>query len=182
MSKITKSSSIEAVAAIVCDALLEAGLDAVLTGGAVVSIYTENEYESFDLDFILLSWNKKVDPTMQALGFKKDAGRHWVHPKTKIFVEFPGRNLEIGNSKDAKVVERDTKQGVIRLLSPTDCIKDRLAAFYHWNDRQGLDQALMVAAQQRFSMPTVEKWSVAEGHQEKFTLFKKLHKESRGRP
>lgn len=71
MSEITKTSSIEKVAAIVCDALLAAGMDVVLTGGAVVSIYTQNEYESYDLDFILMSWNKNVDPVMEKLGFKK---------------------------------------------------------------------------------------------------------------
>jgi hypothetical protein len=27
---------------------------------------------------------------------------------------------------------------------PTDCVKDRLAAFYHWGDRQGLEQAILV--------------------------------------
>jgi hypothetical protein len=58
-------------------------------------------------------------------------------------------------------------------LSPTDCIKDRLSAFYHWNDRQGLDQAIAVAKRQKFSLPEIEKWSALEGHSDKFLIFKK---------
>ena len=42
----------EEVAALVCDALSRAEIPVVLSGGAVVSIYSDNEYESFDLDFI----------------------------------------------------------------------------------------------------------------------------------
>ena len=30
-------------------------------------------------------------------------------------------------------------------MTPTDSVKDRLAAYYHWNDQQALEQAIMVA-------------------------------------
>ena len=42
----------EDVAALVCSSLQQRGIEVVLSGGAVVSVYTENEYESYDLDFI----------------------------------------------------------------------------------------------------------------------------------
>jgi len=35
--------------------------------------------------------------------------------------------------------------GRLRLLSPTDCIEDRLASYYYWNDKQCLEQTLLVA-------------------------------------
>ena len=40
---------------------------------------------------------------------------------------------------------------------------DRLAAFYHWRDRQGLDQAVLVAAQQVVDLDEIEQWSVRGG-------------------
>ena len=40
------------VAAIISGALQKAGIAATLSGGAVVSIYTDNEYQSKDLDFV----------------------------------------------------------------------------------------------------------------------------------
>ncbi len=41
------------LAAIVSDALQRVGIVATLSGGAAVSIYTENRYQSEDLDFVL---------------------------------------------------------------------------------------------------------------------------------
>lgn len=169
---ISPQTTLEGMAAIVCQSLANAGIEVVLTGGAVVSIYSLNEYESYDLDFVKITWSKKVDPIMESLGFQRQAGRHWIHPENPFFVEFPGNTLEIGKDTNTEIVERKYKGVVLKLISPTDCIKDRLAAFYHWNDRQGLDQALMVAEKQKFSLAKVEKWSRDEGHFEKFQQFK----------
>jgi len=49
------------------------------------------------------------------------------------------------------------------LLSPTDCVKDRLAAFYHWNDRQCLQQAVWVAQERAIDWKEIEWWSRREG-------------------
>lgn len=56
-------------------------------------------------------------------------------------------------------------------LSPTDSCRDRLAAFYHWNDRQGLDVAVKIARHHRVRLPTIRKWSLAEGHEPKYLEF-----------
>ena len=65
----------------------------------------------------------------------------------------------------------------MKILTATDCVKDRLASYYHWSDRQGLEQALMVACDQEIDLKAVEQWSEGEGHQEKFTIFSdRLHK------
>jgi len=66
----------EEVAALVCATLEGRGIEVVLSGGAVVSIYTENAYESFDLDFIQTGLTRKVAPAMEELGFHKEA-RYW---------------------------------------------------------------------------------------------------------
>ena len=49
---ITKNSTVEEIAALVSQKLTDGGIQAVLSGGAVVSIYSNNEYESKDLDFV----------------------------------------------------------------------------------------------------------------------------------
>jgi hypothetical protein len=71
------------------------------------------------------------------------------------------------------------KSGVLRLLSPTDCVKDRLAAYYHWNDRQGLNQAVMVSARHPVSIEKVKRWSKTEGFTEKFEDFFKKFREQK---
>jgi predicted nucleotidyltransferase len=50
--KISKKMSIGEFAAFVASHLQSKGISTVLTGGAVVSIYTENKYMSYDADFI----------------------------------------------------------------------------------------------------------------------------------
>ena len=47
-----KKIGIKALASIVSDKLNENGIDAILVGGACVSIYSENKYLSSDLDFV----------------------------------------------------------------------------------------------------------------------------------
>lgn len=49
---INPETSLEELAAIVSQALAQAGIDAVLSGGGTVAQYSENEYMSADLDFV----------------------------------------------------------------------------------------------------------------------------------
>ena len=67
---IDKSLPLPDLAAVICDACKRSGIDIVLSGGACVSIYTNNEYESFDLDFVLLSpvRRKKTGPFWRRSG------------------------------------------------------------------------------------------------------------------
>ncbi len=59
----------------------------------------------------------------------------------------------------------------MKLLSPTDCVKDRLAAFYHWNDRQALEQAVLVCKDVEVELKEVERWSGNEGMSDKYEKF-----------
>ena len=115
--------------------------------------------------------SKKVDKVMTGLGFKKDKGRHFTHANSKIFVEFPGSVLAIGETAIKDWAERKSRHGVLSLLAPTECVMDRLAAYYHWNDQQGLDQAIMVTRKHPVNLSKVEKWSEREGMKAKFQKF-----------
>jgi hypothetical protein len=109
---------------------------------------------------------------MKSIGFEEE-GRHFVHPDTKFFVEFPTGPLAIGKERIERASELSTAIGRLRLLTPTDCVKDRLAAFFHWKDRPSLEQALLVARDQKIDMNDVRKWSALEGHEPKFREFER---------
>jgi hypothetical protein len=170
---INKSLPLPDLAAVICDACKRSGIDIVLSGGACVSIYTNNEYESFDLDFVLLSpvKRKKIRPVLEALGFRED-GRHYRHPDTPYIVEFLSPPLSVGGEPVREIHEIRRGKMTLRLLSPTDCVKDRLAAFYHWNDRPSLNQALLVCKDTQVDLREVRRWSTNEGMRDKFELFK----------
>jgi hypothetical protein len=65
------------------------------------------------------------------------------------------------------------------MLTPTDSVKDRLAAWYHWKDPQSLEQALLVAAAQKVELTEVRRWSAREGFKEEYRTFEKRLKKQR---
>lgn len=162
--------SLEELAALVCSALAEHGVTVVLSGGSAVSIHSDNAYRSYDLDFVQVGLARRPDAAMRALGFAKQ-GRHWSHPDTPWFVEFPPGPVQIGEATITEFAEIPTRHGVLRVLAPTECVMDRLAAFYHWNDPQGLEQALAVARRQRIDLPRIESWSRSERAEAKYREF-----------
>jgi hypothetical protein len=170
--KIHEDLTLAEIAAIVSDALTNAGIIAVLTGGGAVTIYSENEYQSDDLDFISPADSQKLAEIMSKLGFSKQ-GRHFEHPNTFYIVEFPPSPLMIGEQYID--YQECTAQKIhdlkLRILTPTLCVMDRLAGFYHWSDRQNLDQAIMVAIRHQIDFKRVKSWSRKEGHLQKYQEF-----------
>lgn len=154
------------LAALVSQTLEAAGIKATLSGGGAVSIYTQNEYESKDLDFVTSERRDALASALHPLGFTlADDRRHFVHPHTELFLEFPPAPLQFGN----KVVQQDdvprlrTAWGLLRVITPTQCVMDRLAAYWHWHDRQSWDQAVMVARHRKVDYRTLAAYAQDEG-------------------
>ncbi|ABB32023.1 hypothetical protein GeomeDRAFT_0674 [Geobacter metallireducens RCH3] len=168
-----KEMTIGEIAAYVAAHLRQGGVEVVLTGGSCVSIYTDNRYLSYDLDFIEVgrASRKKIAAILMEIGFlEKD--RYFIHPDTMYFVEFPSGPLALGAEPAGAIAELEFATGTLRLLSPTDCVKDRLAGYYHWLDRQCLEQAIMVAHDAEIDLEEVERWSQQEGMGEEFERIK----------
>lgn len=108
---------------------------------------------------------------MEEIGFTEKA-RYFIHPDTEFLVEFPPGPLTVGDESVKQINEIKLSTGVLRVISPTDCVKDRLAAYYHWGDRQGLTQAIMVARINEIDIDELERWSAGEGEQEQFMQIK----------
>lgn len=70
MPNITRESTVEEVAAIVSDALESAGIMAMLSGGSAVTIYSNNQYLSRDLDFVTSAMVDDLKPVLEGLGFE----------------------------------------------------------------------------------------------------------------
>ena len=157
------------LAAYVLSELGKAGIDMVLSGGAAVSIYTANKYQTRDIDLIAMGFttHNQTKRAMQALGFRA-VGRHYEHPDSTWLVEFPSGPPYVGGEPIGQVEEINFATGMLRLISPTDCVKDRLSAYYHWQDRQCLEQAGLVAESHEVDMAEVRRWSETEGMEEEF--------------
>ena len=169
---LTARSSLAEVAACVASALARSRIRAVLTGGACASLYSRGEYQSSDLDFILQSavTRRDLDDVMKSIGFRR-TGNHYEHPRTAFFVEFPAGPLGIGTDIDIRPAVCRIEGVGVQLLSPTDSCRDRLAAFYHWNDRQSLNTAIQIASHSNVDLKTVRAWSRRERASAKFLEF-----------
>jgi hypothetical protein len=159
--------------AFVQSSLQDKGIDVVLSGGACVTIYSENKYVSLDIDLVNnhFASRREIREAMQELGFEEQ-GRHFIHPDTDLFVEFPPGPLSVGEEPVKEVREIRLETGLLRLISPTDCVKDRLAAYYHWNDAQSLEQAVLVASSAEVDLGEVERWSKVEGKGNEFSRIR----------
>ncbi len=180
--KLTRDSTLPQVALAVGAQLTRRGIRAVLTGGACVSIYT-GTYVSQDADFVLQSnvRQQALDEALGELGFER-RGDRYVHPDVHFFVEFPPGPLSIGEDLAIRPVEIPVAgTGPALALSATDSCRDRLAAFYHWNDRQGLRLAVEIARKQTVDLDAVKAWSVNEDMAEKYEEFAGEVRRSRGR-
>ncbi|MGB0452743.1 MAG: hypothetical protein ACPGJV_03440 [Bacteriovoracaceae bacterium] len=152
--------------------LSDSGFDAVLVGGAVVSVYSEGAYESGDLDFVIQNLSKERLPeVMKEIGFLKK-GKEYRHPHcAHLFVEFPSGPLGIGEDYDIRPREEMVDGSIIKILSPTDSIKDRLASYIYFKDREGMDQAVLIAKSQPFNRSSVKRWCQGERREDVYKDF-----------
>ena len=81
--------SLGELAAYVCSHLEDKGIKVTLSGGACVSIYSHNEYQSFDLDFIEQFSVKKshVKEALQEIGFEEE-GRYFDLHKDELMADW----------------------------------------------------------------------------------------------
>lgn len=171
---IRRLSSLTEVAWAVCTALDHVGVEAVLTGGSAATFYAPDAYESRDLDYILLTGDPSgaAEEALLALGYHRD-GDHYTHRENPFILEFPRGPLAVGGEiLDRFSTNRENGQ-ILRVLTPTDCCKDRLSAFYHWSDRGALQQAVAVAASRadEIDLAELRGWSEREGHSERYREF-----------
>jgi hypothetical protein len=170
--KITRRSTLKHVAAAVAKALGDARVSAVLTGGACATIHSRGAYQSEDLDLVLQSApsQQTLDAAMASAGFTRK-GDTYRHPATRFFVEFPRGPLSIGADLDVAHSSIVVNGVRVTLLSATDACRDRLAAYFHWKDRQSLDTAVAIAVRNRVNLARVKAWSVQEGAATEFDEF-----------
>jgi hypothetical protein len=155
----------------ICQHLQDNNIHAVLTGGAVVSIYSDDRYLTADLDFITNSSFDMVCKAMLELGFQKGHGCYFEHQDRNLLVEFPPGPLSIGDAPVSNTATLVVGNSTLNILTPTQCVMDRLAAYYYWDDEQALDQALLVANRHEVDLDSIREWSENEDKVKEFRQF-----------
>ncbi len=171
MKSIRKMTQAE-LAAYVQTHLASKGISVVLSGGAAVAFYVGPQYVSKDIDLIAewLPKTETLNKAMNEIGFE-NRSKYYVHPQSQQLVEVLPGPLTAGEEHITTVDEVPMETGLLRVLSATDCTKERLAAYIYWNDTQSLEQAVMIAKKHKVNLSEVRRWAQREDALENINLF-----------
>ena len=95
-----------------------------------------------------------------------------AHGKRSTWVEFARGPLGIDADLEVRPVPLRPGRKTLA-LSPTDSCRDRLAAFFHWTDRQSLAVAVEIALRNAVDLARIRRWSKFEGHSARFDEFER---------
>ena len=160
------------VAAFVQSHLKDHGVHVVLSGGAAVAFFSNDRYTSADVNLVNIYavQRDRIRAAMTKIGFI-ETGRYFKHPGSVFIVEFPPGPLTVGVEPVKEIRDVVLKTGTLRVISPTDCVKDRLAAYYHWGDEQCLRQAVLIRNTVEVDLKEIKRWSIGEGKEKEYEIF-----------
>ena len=179
MIAVAEMTAIE-LAGHVGDHLGKRSINVVLSGGTCVAHYSSGRYVTMDLGFVVVGFARRdrIVAAMAEIGFHED-NRYFRHPDTEYVIEFPPGPLGVGADVVGEIIEIKTGAGAFKIISPTDCVKDRLAGYYHWDDLPCLEQAVLVAQQNHIDLAEIERWSTSEEKERTFQQIReRLRKKS----
>jgi hypothetical protein len=107
---------------------------------------------------------------MKEMGFS-EMGKSYTIPGTDYFVEFPPGPVTVGVEPVKEIIEIPLSTGVLRIISATDSVKDRLTAYYFWGDGQCLQQARLIKEHNKVDLKEIERWSRGEGKEKELKFF-----------
>jgi hypothetical protein len=100
---------------------------------------------------------------MSKMGFSK-SGRHWIHPDCEhLYIEFIRPPVAIGDDYRITPVKRIVDDMELSILSPEDCVRDRLSSYVYFKAAECLDQAVLVAKSQNVDIRKIYEWAQNEG-------------------
>ena len=165
--------TIEQVAFLVCTAMKNAGVTAVLSGGSAATVYAPRAYTTRDLDFVLHDTVSMpaAGPILE-LGFSEMKTRGiYAHPDLPFTLEFLRGPLAVGGTVLTVWDTWEKDDQTLYIISPLDCVRDRMAAAIHWRDQNSAKQAAAVAREQPIDVNALRDWCLGEGGGLAFSIF-----------
>ncbi|MCW5946033.1 MAG: hypothetical protein KIT74_03285 [Fimbriimonadales bacterium] len=172
--KINVHTSLRAVAFLSGTQMRQAGYCVIRTGGSAATSYAPNHDQSIDLDFMIefAESSSKGSVVLNSHGYRVENSIFFDEsdPYTVGFVRGP---IMIGEDEVRACNTLRERNCQLNVLTPTDCVRDRLAPFTFYRDRSSLQQAPWVANEQWDSMDleAIERWCRREGEKERFEQF-----------
>ena len=148
------------VAAIICEALTDVGVQPVIVGGLALAYWTSggDEHITGDIDVVVPSV-PELASRLQALGFEK-TGREWILPGHEVAFEAPGEILERGDEAEWAELASGRR---LRILSVEDVLLWRLREWLYWHHTSGFHQAAHLLASEALDSERLDARARDEG-------------------
>lgn len=155
--------NMEELSSYVCSQLEKRDIKVILSGGSCMELYTNALYSSYDIDFVMKHSHstKQIENAMLDIGFTID-GKYYVLDDSDFYIEVLNPPIAVGDQFLNEFASRDTKVGTLKLLTATDCIKDRLCGCYLHNDKHCFEHALAVAHKNKIDIDDLKLWAKNE--------------------
>lgn len=150
------------------------GVRVILVGRACAAIYTGSKAKLFTIEFMVNDFVvDDVLAAMDELGFESKDERTFTSESSPYEIVLNPPPITVGDDVIEKINSVKLNGGMIDLLTPTDCVRHRLAFFYKWGDAEAMDDAVRVAKKQAVDMELIGRWSAWEWCGDKFLEFSK---------
>jgi len=108
---------------------------------------------------------------MRAIGFNRTGLYTYEGRKSPLDVIFSPPPLAVGDDMIRNVDEIKVRGGSIKLLTPTDCTRQRLSMYYRWGDHEAFGEAVEMALQYEVDMDLIKRWSDWEWCADRYEEF-----------
>ncbi len=164
--------SLRQIAAKVSDYLEKTGYGPALTGRACAAIHVGALIKPKSLDFVLREYQvNELADAMRAIGFTNTEMNTFESKRCPFSVVFSPPPISVGDDIVDSLQILKTRDGMIRMLDPTDCVRQRLSMFYRWGDREAFDDAIQVATRHPVDLDLVKRWSEWEWCSDRYDEF-----------
>lgn len=163
---------IKSTAAMIGAQLERAGHMVVLVGRACAAIYAGRSIKPKALEFVIEDFAvNSVNKAMEEIGFGAIGQRTFTRDGCPFEVVLNPMPITVGDDIAHKVRIIKTPKGPLRLLTATDCVRQRLSNYYRFGEPHALIEAVRVARRQRVDMDLIRRWSDWEWAMDKFEEF-----------
>lgn len=162
-------------AAIICEYLHEQGFDPVLTGRACAAIYSNATADPAVLDFVVRDFTiEEMRDALKDLGFTNTGHRTFANKTFTSELFLVPHPVVVGDDVVRDLHIMRTHKGDLRMLTPTDCVRQRLSMYYRWNEDGALEDAVRVAKRHEVDLELIRRWSDWEWASDKFEYFRRM--------
>ncbi|ARU42018.1 hypothetical protein CCB80_13060 [Armatimonadetes bacterium Uphvl-Ar1] len=165
MKKITKNSTLEEIAFIVCSEFSSIGKTIVLTGGSAATVYAPEAYQSRDLDFMIRFANtgSRSIELLTSMGYKVGPSATYFHNESPITLDFIAGEIMVGETHIGSWNTLQKGAQLLHILHPEDSVCDRLASYLYWNDISALSAAAGIIRNNIVDLKKIKNWLETEG-------------------